>query len=588
MGTRGRLWLTIAVVCGAIATSAIALAPPATNFEPSIYAVYPVWILGLFAAALVGGLASALHAGWNGLSRRWGVSMALVLGLYTVLFALPVLRGYVLFGRGGYDVLVHLGFVKTIVATGHLPPRDWYPIIHILSAALTFVGIPRTATLVVIQSTIFSVYVFGVYCYVRRQVTPRAGMLAATATLPLVLGEFHTSMHPSIFSFLLLPLVFMTIHQNGWRWRMAVLVLLTALVFFHPVTTVFALCYIGAALVVQGWQRWRGPSAPTTTAPPTTAALVGGIVLSIWYLNFPRTRQAIVGLLLTPKTGSVGGGTAMALSPLHLVIRATRLYGDVALIAGMSVVAAVLVGLAIRYGRLRSPGRWLHLIAQWGVGIGLFVVLFVVGPINPIRAARYLLLFAAILVGIALAALATVRPTLPSRASRVGMQAIAVLGALGIVVAGVIGAVGVYPKGNHLTHAETESVEWILNYTEPEPLLSLDMSHDMAIFVRGAHAAPSYRRFRKHSAAFSLPSHLGYRQHRSVAALHNGSFYIYTKQHDIEYYKASYREQWPALTWYTRADLRRLRTDPAAARIYTAGFGNASVWWVPGNRTTPG
>ncbi|WP_254546624.1 hypothetical protein [Halomarina pelagica] len=439
----------------------------------------------------------------------------------------------------------------------------------------------------VIQFVLFSLYVVSIYLYGRQQFTGQVGMLAGATTLPLILGQFHTSLHPSIHSFYLLPLFFLSVHYKSYRWRIVMLLLLFAIVFFHPMTAILALCYIAVSAAVP-WigmlfdETWKRTS-PTITIKPGVVMVSIGALLIYWYIGFNRITVLVAGWIVgvSSLSGGNGNSAAFALSPFHFFLRGFTLYGDVVLYMFISIFAAFIVTFLL----WRHPdvtGRYLHVEVQWFFGLVFCLGVVALGILgNPIRAARYFFLFSAVLIGGAMAALTRLGNYLfPSRHQRTLNTICSILLAANIVLAGVVGAAGVYPNGNHLTETEVKSVNWILTHTNNDPVLSLSMSRKMTLFVRGTHDAPKQWRFQEEKAALQLPSHLGYQNNQTVANLHKDDFYIFTKEYDLEYYKSSYREQWPALTWYTVHDLRKLRNDSAADRIYTSGLKRASVWRV--------
>lgn len=568
MDIGGRRWLVVTTILGALATTAIALAPPATGYEPSIYSAYPLWMQALFALALVGAVVAALRGAANEDKHHWLSAMGVVFGLYAVLFALPAFRQYVLFGRGSFDTLAHLGYIKTIVDTGHWAQSDWYPLVHIIGAIFEFIGVPRNAIVAVFQSAFFPVFALSVFLYTRRIIDERTGMFASIGVLPLIFGPFHATIHPFLLSFFIFPLALFASHHRRRRWALPAGVLLLALIPFHPLTAGIAVGYLAISGALS--DRFRS----VLPGPSATMFLAGSVILTMWYLGFQRIERVIASLFVATTITPPSGGSSGALTLGHAVIRGIEIYGDVALIAGMALVASIIIaGRALwRWRSGGGPTGHVPLLAYTAIGFALGIGLFV-GPMsNPIRTSRYFLLFGTI-------GLAATIPVVLDHPAR-GTQILAGLAVVGLVAATVVGAGGIYPNGNHLTAPESESVNWTLDHTNTDPILSLQMSRKMTLAQTGFHGSPEKWRFQKYNPSLQLPSHLGYSKHRTIAKVHEPPFYVLTKAHDTEYYQASYREQWSSLTWYSERDLRRLRADPAANRIYSAGFGKASGWRV--------
>lgn len=563
----GKRWFTISATMGAFATIFIAFTPPATGFEPSIFAAYPIWIQALFAISLIGAIITAFRGAADNHKRRWLAAILLVLGLYVVLFALPVFRQYALFGRGSFDTLTHIGFIQTIVDTGHLARGDWYPSIHIIGSIYRFIGIPKVAFVTVTQSVFFPVFIFSIFIYTRQMIDERTAMFAGATALPLIFGSYYATIQPFLQSFMIFPLLLFAAKSTDTRWQLVMSSILFALIPFHPITAIIAISY----LIFSWLYELQDTTNPTQS--PIAVPVAGGAALTIWYSGFSRFGKVIISKFVFTIPESSGNRGEMSLTIQHAIIRAIEIYGDAALITGTIILSACILGIYIYQSRqveYRAEGSKLLMYLTIGGVIGVALFIGLIG--NPLRTGRYFFLFGVIAIGWLV--------SVAFRSQRRGSYIFNALVVITIVIAAVIGVGGVYPNGNHLTHSESKSVDWILDYTESETVLSLQMSRKITLMQRGFHAAPEKWRFQKTKPELQLPPHLGYENNRKISTLHEPPFYVLTKEHDTEYYQSSYPEQWNSLTWYSKDDLRHLRSDSAANRIYTTGFGKASIWYV--------
>lgn len=569
----GRTISVLSIICCATSVAGIVLSPPATGYELSVYTAYPIWLKIIFSITLVAAVLTTAHGAWTEIDREWLGGLALIWGLSTILFTIPTLRGYVLFGRGSYDVLLHFGMIREIEATAHLAARDWYPLTHILGYALSGLGLSDTSVVAVLQSTAFGSYLLGIVLYTRRLTNRRAARFGSLAATPLLLGMYHTGLHPAIISFFLLPIIFATLHFRSFRWRILTVMLLMALVFFHPVTAILAAVYGITVAVIVGGQQLLGRES-LMQRPELAAIGAAGIALMMWYLSFDRSAFVVSRLARgeASRLGSFGAksGSTDVLSTTQTVARALALYGDVFLIGGLSVIAAGVVLMSHHRG-------WTILLPQLAIGISLVGVLFVAGPIaNPVRAARYYFIFAAVVIGVACATLvqhpAPTRWIKPLWRPRILVSAAIIC----LSVAFLVSASGVFLDTNHLTETETEAAKWSVERTAPRPFIGVGMSRKMTLYVMGTHAAPEVWRFQKYNERYVLPQHLGYRSNRCIGALSNNQVYILTKEHDRQFQRTYYPEQRETLNWHSASDIRRLQGDQSAHHLYDSGA--ASVW----------
>lgn len=539
--------------------------PAATSYEPSLKAALPLGFWALFYCVLVGGICLILFALLTD-TDYWYHGVALVLANYAILLFLPKARGYKLYGRGKADLLRHLGDVKGILGTGSLP-GVWYPGEHVLMAELGMLGIPLD-TVPYVTAFLFTALTALGMALLAGAVSERRGMVVAgsAAAMPLVFTTFHISNHPAFLSFMLVPALlaaFERYRRTGRDGYLALFVLFGVFVVYaHPMTTVFATAMVGvASLYSVVYNRFVDGGSPTLSP---RLVVVLPVLLFAWLVNFDRTQGTVLKLLASSQEATPGARTTqraveISFTPLQLASKFLNLYGTILLyftVAGLVVAAAVVVL------RRRDVDYGLGMAAaQFCVGSAVLVAFTTANIIvaSIVRASRYALLFAVVLVAFAV---------LGSVLRRNGLVTTAV--ALLVVGTAVVGANAVYEPNRHLTYAEYDGTEFLLRHNQGEDIHSADTTHKMEEYVLGT-TYPNL--WPGDLSENSVPPDLGYTNDSATAADTYGDAMLVTKAYDREQHTAPYftEDQQAFLFLYGDEEMARLRQDRTANKVYANG-----------------
>jgi len=134
-----------------------------------------------------------------------------------------------------------------------------------------------------------------------------------------------------------------------------------------------------------------------------------------------------------------------------------------------------------------------------------------------------------------------------------------------------------------MTASEYEGAEFMAEYQAPSvPVRSLDLTRKMYRYVTSGDSNTGWTRpaFREDKSGYDLAYRLGYDDNETVARTFDRS-YLVTQEYDLEYYTAEYftpaqqRERFV----YGEADIKRLRQDSTAQKIYASG--GFDGWYVP-------
>lgn len=605
------LLLLAAGVCNAVVAVWLAISPPATAYEGSIYAAYPTWLWAVFLLGMAAAVLLVLRSAVDG-GTDWRYGLAFVCSLYVLFHLLPVFRGWAMYGRGSADALTHVGVARTILETGSIPATDWYPVVHVLIAGLGAFGVPMGSITSVMSAFFTPLYIVSMFLLGRRLLGSRnAGLAVLICSVPLVYAEFNHSLHPAIFSFLLLPLVLAVFigAYNSDRTLPYVVVLglfgLTLLL-FHPVTTIYFVGMLGVSFVVRaGYSRFTDLDLRYSGE----IALAAGLTLAwfAWFLQFAQIqrfgRRVLSSLPVVGTSGGSGAGggsggssgsggseagseTGSIAAEMFAKVRGIDSieklvtgfltnYGPQFVIAALAVAALVVTfGWYWSTREFSIEDTWLA--AQFGTGVVVTLVgifLYVVSS-DPIRNARYMILFGTLLAGLLLyrsLAGGLPWPSLNGPTVRV-LLVVLLLSTAGLSV------MTSYSDNYHLTHAEEGGSEWYYDHRVDEVGVAADISYKMREYTEADDYGSS--KLRPYGGETStLDKRFGYADHDSVATAVDGyETYIVTKPYDTtvpNYLDPSVRDQY---TYYYESDLQRLGTDRGADRIYSNG--GYTIWYV--------
>ena len=577
--------LILSGVCFVVSIISLMLQYPVSGFEHSIYAglglvFWVPFLVGLTAA----GIGTALSIIANGDFRRGMLFVSLYLA---VLLSLPLLRGYLMYGRGTNDITAHWGYTKTILQTGHIPSEDWYPFIHLQFTVLSRIGADRQLVFTIVAILYNLFFGAGAYLYVREITNSRrVAAFAALAVLVPIYGVYHRSLHPFMLSFMLFPIVLFVYHRahkqsEATTWTTLLILLLSSILFFHPFTFIYVWVWLSITVFVYKIRGLVAGSSSqkngwTADATPTLSLFPVALV-SFGYWYFAASSRIVYPLLQfqaallgeSTTTGSEQVEAAQGLDPTSLVINFVDLYGAAFLfIAVAGGIAVVVVGQWLYdWGDVTIGGLAdVHLtpsvqvLAGGGLAIGLLLTgLFV----RPTRVAQYGLFASAILIG-SVAGWYAISSNGPSRTKT--HRFITVAAVVAILFALPLGALNVYTPNRHLTAQENVGSEWVLdaNQGPMQRTASLGDNYKSVLFQKGHHQINRYKPF---TAPF--PASLGYNNSSHAGRSYNGPRLIITKQVDRYLPGKGYSQQ----------DYVRLDGDSAIAKIYSNGL--YEVWRVP-------
>jgi len=547
---------------------------PATGYETSLINAVPQSFWYLFYIVLGGGILTLVAAAVTG-SGYWRHGLALIIANYAMYFFLPKARGYRFYGQGTADALRHFGDVKGILATGSLP-GIWYPGEHVLMAQMNMLGVPMDAIPYLTALLFTTIQIIGIGVLVRT-ISGQSGSMAAglAAGVPLIYTTFHLSNHPAMNSFMVVP-VLLTLTElyrrsNDNEYFILFLLLGVFVIYSHPMTTLFMVGLLLLTAVYSGVFSRLSLTRIRTLSPRLGVAFLP--LLFAWLTKFGQTQQAIIRVAnsqdeATPAARELQQAGSVEFSTVQLAEKFITLYGTMAIY----FTIAGLFTLVIIYWFLWRGQRY-----DWGLGATHFTAglgiaaTFLLGNLivkGIIRANRYSLLFAAVVIALALVHSASEQ-----------YSSVTVVLAILLVTSGVLAASAAYEPNNHMTYAEYDGTHHMAtHYDQGVPIHAMDTSHKMQAFVLGKNSTRYYPA--DINVNNNIPRNLGYFSANVTAADTFGRSYVMTKTHDTEQHTASYytEQQQEYLFRYGEDSLARFHNDPTADKVYTnGGFSGWSV-----------
>ncbi|KTG10999.1 hypothetical protein AUR64_07480 [Haloprofundus marisrubri] len=488
---RTKLLALVGVALLALCAVYVAVGPPATTYEINIYGAYPVWFWLAICGALVVGQLLVLRAISPATDARanadadattgsgWRYGVALLLGANGLLLSLPYLR-YGLFAVGKGDMLTFVGMVDSLGQTGRLDPENYYPGLNALTGVFSNVTGLDPAELVNLLPPFVSLFYLGGLYFLLDTVTDRKRdvlFVLPVAFLPLF-GYENVMYSPSIFAFSFVPFVLgLLFRTNTWerRTQYASLLVLSvvAIVFFHPLTTLFL---IGLFALAKAPELYGRVTARRTTRPVPVLAV--GAIASVLFFAWHYTFESIEGSTYTVVARLLGAnavqssefgslsGTAARTTPRLVDLLQTGLYtyGLFGLLASFAVVFACYLLVRLLRGDTELSEVSLFFLAVFVVFTGLSALAFFVDiTVGFTRISRYARFTAAILVGFGASALW-------ARSNR-RWQRSTLLGAFSVGLAALVflSVFSLYasPLSNgangQITQSEIEGMEWVLD-----------------------------------------------------------------------------------------------------------------------------
>ncbi|KOX92476.1 hypothetical protein AMS69_14085 [Haloarcula rubripromontorii] len=560
-----------------LAVAVVSAVPSATKYEISIYGALPSYFwVSIVGALFVGGLVILLSAA-EPADTTWQPALALMILSNLVLFLMPFLRGYQMYGRE--DPMSHLGYIRDFVVTGEIG-ANIYPPAHVLAVTVSDATGLDWMTVVMVLSPVFSLLYYGAMFYLLRTVfDSRREMLFGIPFVMLPVLRFaHLGFRPFALSIMLIPfslyLLFKSDQSATPATRTAFVIVLFAQTFYHPLTALFV---IGVFVLYRGSNHVPSMGGPF----PTTKNLfsISVALFAVWYtqyagilLRFKRIYTTLFGVDQGEPPVAAYQQTIQESSPALIDILRVILfkYGVEFMLFGLgftfTVAAAALVWKG-RYVPTPHLGMFTGTVVVFSFGGLLFLVSdLIVPPNRPFQIAK---IGAIVLVG-QLLYVGWIKIDWSERriGRTVGFWPTAVVV---LLLLASLSTFSVYKsplsseRNPQVTEMELEGSAWLMGHGEA--------TENLDRFGITFHRHHDYRNGVQTSDNFdegTPPSHFNYTTRQYLGSSYDSDHYLtITRKGRITYPELfpGYRDRWR----YTPGDFDQLERDQTVNRLYDNG-----------------
>ncbi len=588
----------------------IAITPPASGYEISIYDAYPYYFwLFLIATIACGLLILVFQAFAEEPSRWWIAGLSAIFFANLVILLLPMFRGYITFARTRGDELTHIGYIKDILLTGHFAVvgqsgANPYPVIHILGANLSLVtGLTPELFAELFPGFFTLFYIVSIYLLSQEIASSRGQALLITAFGSLLLFKHENLMlGPAVECFYMLPFTLFLLYKarilaNRVSYSLLLVLVLLLTPVFHPGEGSIFLILTFLCIGFSFWcyQRIKKPlekAGSTGSVPQNIRSINPSLILFvIWFMWFSASSvfSGVVRSTWNWLAYQMGSTTAMeygavlakaGLSLPEFVELFLKMWGQAVIYGLVAAVISILV-----WKRFLSPkgrinaGQFSFSCLFIVFGVLLFVTFFTRAIwVDFTRVARYVIFAATILNGMGLYSL------FHNWHKTIGAVFIAIL----LVASATIGVFNTFPSpivaeaNSQVTNMEMTGMAWFFEHQDNSLLID-DRDVPQKRFWVALYGVSTHSYNIRHYPPDSPADHFGYLENSLYGESYTEDrYYVDSKLSRIIYPELAPKSR---LLWKMMPeDFYRLdNEDTSVSKLYSNG--EFWVYYVQGSGT---
>ena len=290
--------IALLLIISAIAI--IANTPAASDYEISIYDVFPIhfWFL-IISSVAIGQIIIVLDIYSNDKDNKiWLMGLAVILIAIIIMSSMPYVRGYATHGIG--DHLEHIGESKDIIYTGTIKPYDFYPSIRMLAANIGLVGNINIMDVSSFLPNVFRfLFIIGfiIFSMIFLERHDRFLFSVLLSSSLLFFASSGTYLVQYQQSFLLLPIILFLYFkrsevENSISFNMTFIIFSIGLIFYHPLTflLIILIFSVSAISTFISKKKLDKIEVENKKEPLKTKVIMPVVLLSIifvaWYFSF--------------------------------------------------------------------------------------------------------------------------------------------------------------------------------------------------------------------------------------------------------------------------------------------------------------
>ncbi len=556
----------------------------ATGYEDSIYSNIStiVWIF-LFLSIICG---ISLMTIFNRRDSYWLAGLAIILLNNMLVLLLPVLKGYVLYGRT--DTLTHIGWIKDIVSYGYFEKDNFYPITHVLFSEIALIAnIPPTSLFSYMPVLFAMLFMLFIHLLAKAVLNNKEQVLIATASGgTLILWSYHTQLMPNGIADFFFPLVIAIFYlrntKKSFNYNVLLLILIVLFPFLHPLTTVALIFTFGmfklSLRVMEISNKGYKKSFSKLRQRATVPMLINVIVFVAWMSTFwvwgAKIREISHWLwgevTTTPINDMANTLNKIGLGGTDVIEIFFKLYGHVFIFIIFSAVASLRIIKEILQNRKYEFKNHFSLVVIFIGFILLFFGLLLVPVGTLLRELEYPTIISIILGGFGIHEFIKVKLNKRKYITLLAISIILIV-PMGIGIFNVFDSPYILKPNQQITLADMDGYKWIFDHKNPEIIVNAVMSAQPYRFVDtlgGVKARKNRSDVKEYAGNETIiPDHFNYTSHTTVGSSYSSDRYILLSEFD----KHMYTEVWKVVGRYNNTDFDKISYDPTMEKIYSNG-----------------
>jgi hypothetical protein len=589
----------IASVLIFFSTIIIAITPPATGYEISLYGAYPGYFWVLVISSMSCGILILVHQAFTKQSSRWWIGgFVSILVINLVILLLPIVRGYLTWGNA--DVLTHIGMIKDILFTGHFASigqmgENFYPAIHILCAEISLLTGLTPELLAELIPILFTIFYMVSICLLARQVgSSRGQILLITAFGSLLLFNHENLMlSPSVECFFLFPMtlfLFVKTLSSAQRpqYTMLFSIILLLTPFIHPgdgsmflILAFMCFCVslwlynkIGEIRLINGFKN----GIPQSSWILFTPILILLLTWFVWFSSFSvfngsirQIWEALKGLNITTAESYSNILSKANMSLFQFGYLFFKMWGNAAIYILIGGIISIGLFVNLVSHNIRVKPYQLIFTFLFVVFFAILVVVFFTNVLNVAynREIKYVIFSATILSGLTLYSIfADWHKTL-------GVFLISAI----LIIGATIGLFNTFPSpivresNSQVTNTDMTGMAWFLSHRNESLLIEEGGGIDQDRFADAIYGTSSNHYNIRYNPI--LPDHFGYPDNNTFGDSYTQDTYLIENKLSIIIYPDIFPD-FTTLWRFTPEDFQRLDTsDPTVDTIFTS-----NEFWV--------
>ena len=572
--------------------------PGASGYEASIYAAYPTTFWVIYFLIYLFSLSALLYSIFIKSDKLFlypGLFNLLILNL--IILLLPLFRSYFTVSMG--DIGAHLRYINGILSTQHFGAlttvENPYPLTHVLSANIMLIAQTKLETVGQVTPVLYYVvYILFTYLLGRELFdnNRKSMLLLLVALVPILHGY---SYYPSRTFLFLIPMLLYVLAKNikddSIPSRLMVLILLIALPFIHPASSMlFILLFIVIYLVVliSRARNFTLRSYQTTPLIFLTVWLLWTISLEghfagwiryyiDWFSNIPEQYSYF--------KENVAGLEAAQLTPVNTIILYIKKFGPMHLLFGLASTFSI---YSIynwikkkKYDRINIALSLICLVYVALYIISFFFTLTLLGA----RLHPYTLLISVLVSAVFLFNLVNASKTKIIKVASLTLVTILLFSATYVATFNYYESPFNKNPPEHCTYMELNGMDWLLQ-TRNKDLEVEDQSHyqiKVAKYLWGFEEVPGENRrgLKGLGDPYTIPHHFNYDNGSLLAKYFQKNMYLFINK-KTELIAANvfpeYEDRWV----FHPDDYEKLESDKSIDKMYHNG--EIKIFYVNGEK----